>query len=78
MKNSQGWDGKQRVDNPKAVLANPEVLEDAENNSDSDAPLPEEIEADEGMCCAALFRCRSFVRCPSEMCVVVCCVGMPV
>lgn len=42
MRNSQGWDGKQR-----AVLSNPEALEDPDY-SDSDAPSPEKIEADEG------------------------------
>lgn len=41
MRNSQGWDGKQR-----AVLSNPEALEDPDY-SDSDAPSPEKIEADE-------------------------------
>lgn len=47
MRNSNGWDGKQRVDRT-ALVTNPEAVEDPEY-SDSDAPTPEEIEADEGM-----------------------------
>lgn len=47
MKNSQGWDGKQRFE-PTAVIANPEALEDPDY-SDPDAPPVDEIEADEGM-----------------------------
>lgn len=47
MKNKEGWDGKMRVDR-KAVLANPEALEDS-GNSESDAPNEvEQIAADEG------------------------------
>lgn len=46
MKNSEGWDGKMRVE-PKAVITNPEALEDSDY-SDPDAPPVEEIEADEG------------------------------
>ena len=46
MRNSKGWDGKQRVDRNVLVM-NPEALEDAEY-SDSDGAPPEEIEADEG------------------------------
>ena len=47
MKNSKGWDGKQRVDR-SVLVTNPEALEDPEY-SDSEGPPPEEIEADEGM-----------------------------
>lgn len=47
MKNSEGWDGKMRVE-PKAVITNPEALEDSDY-SDPEAPPVEEIEADEGM-----------------------------
>lgn len=46
MKNKEGWDGKMRME-PKAVITNPEALEDS-NYSDPDAPPVEEIEADEG------------------------------
>ena len=46
MKNSEGWDGKMRVE-PKAVITNPEALEDSDY-SDPEAPPVEEIEADEG------------------------------
>lgn len=46
MKNKEGWDGKLRVE-PKAVLANPEALEDSDY-SDPEAPPAEEIHADEG------------------------------
>lgn len=46
-KSKSGWDGKLRV-NKQAVLANPEALSDPEY-SDDDAPLPEQIDADEGM-----------------------------
>lgn len=49
MKDSKGWDGKLRVgDGPKAIITNPEALEDPDY-SDEDAPPVEEIEADEGM-----------------------------
>lgn len=50
MKDRNGWDGKLRVDdqdNRRAVLANPEALEDPDY-SDEDAPPIEEIGADEG------------------------------
>lgn len=46
MKNKEGWDGKLRVE-PKAVITNPEALEDSDY-SDSEAPPVEEIDADEG------------------------------
>jgi hypothetical protein len=46
MKNSEGWDGKMRVE-PKAVITNPEALEDSDY-SDPEAPPVEEIDADEG------------------------------
>lgn len=46
MKNKEGWDGKMRVE-PKAVITNPEALEDSDY-SDPDAPPVEEIDADEG------------------------------
>jgi protein phosphatase 1 regulatory subunit 7 len=46
MKNKEGWDGKMRME-PKAVITNPEALEDSDY-SDPDAPPVEEIEADEG------------------------------
>ena len=49
MKDSKGWDGKLRVgDGPKAIITNPEALEDPDY-SDEDAPPVEEIEAEEGM-----------------------------
>ena len=47
-KSKTGWDGKLRV-NKQAVLANPEALSDPEY-SDEDAPPPEQIDADEGVC----------------------------
>jgi hypothetical protein len=55
MKNSEGWDGKMRVEpkdpkeskEPKAIITNPEALEDSDY-SDPDAPPVDEIEADEG------------------------------
>ncbi|KAJ6129920.1 protein phosphatase PP1 regulatory subunit Sds22 [Penicillium capsulatum] len=46
MKNKEGWDGKMRVE-PKAVVTNPEALEDSDY-SDPEAPPVEEIDADEG------------------------------
>lgn len=46
MKNQQGWDGKLRVE-PKAVITNPEALEDSDY-SDPEAPPVDEIDADEG------------------------------
>lgn len=46
MKNKEGWDGKMRVE-PKAVITNPEALEDSDY-SDPEAPPVEEIDADEG------------------------------
>jgi protein phosphatase 1 regulatory subunit 7 len=46
MKNKEGWDGKLRVE-PKAIITNPEALEDSDY-SDPDAPPVEEIDADEG------------------------------
>lgn len=48
MKDSNGWDGKLRVGEPRAEITNPEALEDPEY-SDPEAPPVEEIEADEGM-----------------------------
>ncbi|PWY82860.1 NIF-domain-containing protein [Aspergillus heteromorphus CBS 117.55] len=42
-----GWDGKLRVE-PKAVITNPEALEDPDY-SDEDAPPVEEIQADEDL-----------------------------
>ena len=43
-----GWDGKLRLDKDrKAVLANPEALEDSDY-SDEDAPPVAQIDADEG------------------------------
>ncbi|KOS43246.1 hypothetical protein ACN38_g5866 [Penicillium nordicum] len=47
MKNKEGWDGKMRME-PKAVITNPEALEDSDY-SDPDAPTVEEIEADEDL-----------------------------
>jgi len=49
MKNKEGWDGKMRIEpnEPKAVITNPEALEDSDY-SDPDAPPVDEIEADEG------------------------------
>lgn len=48
MHSKSGWDGKLRVDQgKKAVLANPEALEDPDY-SDEDAPPVDDIEADEG------------------------------
>ncbi len=43
---SKGWDGKLRVDR-RAVVTNAEILSDPEY-SDEDAPLVEQINADEG------------------------------
>ena len=43
---SNGWDGKARVER-RAVITNPEALSDPEY-SDEDAPLVEQIDADEG------------------------------
>jgi hypothetical protein len=59
MKGRNGWDGKLRVDDPdnrRAVLANPEALEDPDY-SDEDAPPVEEIGADEGI---SLFASQGF------------------
>ncbi|KAJ5758140.1 uncharacterized protein N7511_006834 [Penicillium nucicola] len=47
MKNKEGWDGKMRVE-PKAVITNPEALEDSDY-SDPDAPPVDEIQADEDL-----------------------------
>lgn len=50
MKDRNGWDGKLRIDDPdnrRAILTNPEALEDPDY-SDDDAPPVEEIDADEG------------------------------
>lgn len=51
MKDRNGWDGKLRVDDEqnerRAVLANPEALEDPDY-SDADALPVEEIGPDEG------------------------------
>ncbi|CAI7620409.1 unnamed protein product [Penicillium manginii] len=47
MKNKEGWDGKMRVE-PKAVITNPEALEDSDY-SDPEAPPVEEIDADEDL-----------------------------
>lgn len=52
MRDRNGWDGKLRVGDDansdrRAVLANPEALEDPDY-SDEDAPPVEEINADEG------------------------------
>lgn len=46
LRDSQGWDGKLRVDK-KAVVTNAEALSDPEY-SDEDAPPVEQIGADEG------------------------------
>lgn len=53
MKDRNGWDGKLRVgddsnDDRRAVLTNPEALEDPDY-SDEDAPPVEAIGADEGI-----------------------------
>lgn len=48
LRDSQGWDGKLRMDK-KAVIANAEILSDPEY-SDEDAPPVEQIAADEGEC----------------------------
>ncbi|KAJ5996129.1 hypothetical protein N7522_007789 [Penicillium canescens] len=47
MKNKEGWDGKMRVE-PKAVITNPEALEDSDY-SDPEAPPVDEIQADEDL-----------------------------
>jgi protein phosphatase 1 regulatory subunit 7 len=47
MKNKEGWDGKLRMEPPKAVITNPEALEDSDY-SDPEAPPVDEIDADEG------------------------------
>ena len=47
MKDSQGWDGKLRVDR-HPVIANPEAVEDPDY-ADEDAPPVQEIQADEGI-----------------------------
>ncbi|KAJ5719125.1 Leucine rich repeats (2 copies), partial [Penicillium malachiteum] len=47
MKNKEGWDGKLRME-PKAVITNPEALEDSDY-SDPEAPPVEEIDADEDL-----------------------------
>lgn len=52
MKDRHGWDGKLRLDDEskderRAVLTNPEALEDPDY-SDEEAPPVEEIGADEG------------------------------
>lgn len=46
MKNKEGWDGKLRME-PRAVITNPEALEDSDY-SDPEAPPVDEIDADEG------------------------------
>lgn len=46
LRDSQGWDGKLRVEK-KAVITNAEILSDPEY-SDEDAPPVEQISADEG------------------------------
>ncbi len=46
LRDSQGWDGKLRVER-KAVVTNAEILSDPEY-SDEDAPPVEQISADEG------------------------------
>lgn len=54
MKNKEGWDGKMRVDR-KAVLANPEALEDSDNSKSDASNEVEEIAADEGKLSPQLF-----------------------
>ena len=44
--NSNGWDGKLRVDR-RAVVTNAEILSDADY-SDEDAPPVDQIDADDG------------------------------
>ena len=46
LRDSQGWDGKLRMDK-KAMVSNAEILSDPEH-SDEDAPPVEQIGADEG------------------------------
>ena len=46
MESRNGWDGKLRVTDKQATLANPEALEDPDY-SDEDAPPRDEIAADE-------------------------------
>lgn len=48
LRNSEGWDGKLRIQNKSAVLANPEALSDPDY-SDPDAPPVEQIDADEDL-----------------------------
>ena len=52
---SNGWDGKLRVDR-KAVVTNAEILSDPEY-SDEDAPPVELINADEGRSIFATYTC---------------------
>jgi protein phosphatase 1 regulatory subunit 7 len=47
-RDSNGWDGKQRVGPKQAILANPEALSDPDY-SDEDAPPVDQIEADEDL-----------------------------
>lgn len=47
-RDSKGWDGKLRIEKPRAVLANPEALSDPEY-SDEEAPPVDVIEADEDL-----------------------------
>ncbi|OQE39217.1 hypothetical protein PENCOP_c007G08178 [Penicillium coprophilum] len=60
MKNKEGWDGKMRME-PKAVITNPEALEDSDY-SDPDAPPVDEIEADEGTVAGLKAQCRAVVH----------------
>lgn len=46
LRDSQGWDGKLRIDK-KAVVTNGEILSDPEY-SDDEAPPVDQIDADEG------------------------------
>ncbi|KAF3393878.1 hypothetical protein F1880_005014 [Penicillium rolfsii] len=60
MKNKEGWDGKLRME-PKAVITNPEALEDSDY-SDPEAPPVEEIDADEGKVFGGCTRAIFFLR----------------
>jgi protein phosphatase 1 regulatory subunit 7 len=48
-RNSQGWDGKLRVDRRPVVLSNPEAISDPEYSDDENVLEGEQISADEGM-----------------------------
>lgn len=47
-RNSQGWDGKLRVERRPVVLSNPEAISDPEYSDDENVLEGEQISADEG------------------------------